>query len=90
MSARPVFFIHGEKDSYVRPEQAKRIYDQAHEPKFLWIVPQAKHNQAVEEAPELYRERTTAFFRQYLLSVESSQERTAFENIAELKPISAV
>lgn len=87
MSARPIFFIHGEKDSYVRPEHAKRIYDQGHEPKFLWIVPNAKHNQAVEAAPELYRERTTAFFRQYL-SVEGSQAKSSFEDIAELKPTS--
>ncbi len=87
MSARPVFFIHGRKDSYVRPEQAKRIYEQAQEPKFLWIVPKAKHNLAVEVAPELYSRRTAAFFSQYLLNAESSQEKPSFEDIAELKPI---
>ncbi len=89
MSARPVFFIHGRKDSYVRPEQATRIYEQAQEPKFLWIVPKAKHNLAVEVAPELYSRRTAAFFSQYLLNAESSQEKPSFEDIAELKPIGA-
>ncbi len=89
MSARPIFFIHGEKDSYVRPEQARRIYEQAQEPKFLWIVPKAKHNHAVDEAPELYCERTAAFFRQYLLNAESSHEQPALSDIAELKPVGA-
>jgi fermentation-respiration switch protein FrsA (DUF1100 family) len=88
MAARPIFFIHGQKDSYVRPEHARRIYDQAHEPKFLWIVPEAKHNQAVDADPELYRERTAAFFEQYL-NGKSSPGKPSFEDIAELKPLGA-
>lgn len=89
MVPRPIFFIHGKKDGYIRPEQAVRIYGQAREPKFIWIVPKAKHNRSVEVAPELYAERTTAFFRKYLLQASSAQEDGAFKDIGELKPVDA-
>lgn len=89
MTPRPLFFIHGKKDSYIRLEQAMRIYKQAKEPKFIWIVPKAKHNRSVEVAPELYSRRTVAFFKEYLLPATGVQEETTFDRIAELKPIGA-
>ena len=89
MAPRPLFLIHGKKDSYIKPEQALRIYNQAREPKFIWIVPKAKHNRSVEVAPDLYAKRTVAFFKEYLLQATNVQEETTFERIAELKPIGA-
>jgi fermentation-respiration switch protein FrsA (DUF1100 family) len=86
MVPRPIFFIHGKKDGYIGPDQAVRIYEQAQEPKFIWIVPKAKHNRSIEVVPELYAERTTAFFRRYLLGSNGSQENEVFEDLAELKP----
>ncbi|NIA07238.1 MAG: alpha/beta fold hydrolase [Actinobacteria bacterium] len=87
MEPRPIFFIHGKKDGYIKPEQAMRIYEQAREPKFIWIVPKAKHNRSVEVTPQLYAQRTTAFFRKYLLQAATSiQDNEVFEDIAELKP----
>jgi alpha-beta hydrolase superfamily lysophospholipase len=66
MIARPIMFIHGKKDSYIRSDQAELLYRAAAEPKYLWIVPNAKHNQSVTTAPDQYAARTTAFFGKYL------------------------
>ena len=86
MDSRPMFFIHGKKDSYIEPEQAVRIYAQARKPKFIWIVPKARHNRSVEVVPGLYSERTTAFFRKYLLPGGTAGKCEAFEDTSELKP----
>ena len=66
MAPRPVLFIHGEKDSYLPVEQSRRLYALAPQPKFLWIAPDAKHNQAVVHHPDFYAELVTSFFDRYL------------------------
>jgi pimeloyl-ACP methyl ester carboxylesterase len=66
MQARPMFFIHGQKDSYIREDQTRLLYDAAPDPKYIWIVEGAKHNQSVVVARRQYASRTTAFFRKYL------------------------
>jgi pimeloyl-ACP methyl ester carboxylesterase len=66
MLPRPIMFIHGERDSYIRSEQTQLLYSCAAEPKYLWIVPQAKHNQSVLAAPQAYARGTVAFFSRYL------------------------
>jgi len=70
MQPRPTFFIHGLKDSYIRPEQGQRLYDLAPSPKYLWLVEGAKHNQSVVVAPKEYAARTIAFFRRHLAEEE--------------------
>lgn len=74
MSPRPMFFIHGERDSYIRSEQTRFLYALAPQPKFLWIVPGAKHNQSAVLAPDAYRQRTVAFFERFLTGIEGSME----------------
>jgi uncharacterized protein len=66
MAGRPIMFIHGGRDSYIRQEHSELLYENAAEPKYLWIVPQAKHNQAVIVAREEYAARTIAFFAKHL------------------------
>lgn len=66
LSTRPMLMIHGGADSYIKPELARDIFDVAREPKELWIVPEAKHNQAVVCEPEEYQRRTRAFLASYL------------------------
>ncbi|HNX26175.1 MAG TPA: alpha/beta hydrolase [Phycisphaerae bacterium] len=66
MQPRPVFFIHGKRDSYIRVDQSKILHGQAPEPKFLWAVDKAKHNQAVVIQPQKYASRTINFFDKYL------------------------
>ncbi len=61
-----ILFIHGQKDSYIKPDQAQLLYDLARPPKYLWIVPEAKHNQSAVTAADQYAARTVAFFEKYL------------------------
>ncbi len=74
MVSCPILFIHGEKDSYIRAEQAGILYTAAGQPKYLWIVPRAKHNQSVIVAPVEYTARIEAFFRRHLAGEEVGEE----------------
>ena len=75
--ARPTMFIHGEKDSYIRPEIGRTLYKAAAEPKYLWIVPGAKHNQSVTVAAKEYVARTVGFFKRHLADEQVSDEQLA-------------
>jgi pimeloyl-ACP methyl ester carboxylesterase len=66
MQPRAMMFIHGQRDSYIREDQTRLLHRLAPEPKYLWIVEQAKHNQSVIIRPEEYAQRTVAFFRCHL------------------------
>jgi len=59
---RPVLMIHGEGDTYIKPEMARVLFDRARGPKELWVVPKAKHNQALAVAGDEYHTRLVAFF----------------------------
>jgi pimeloyl-ACP methyl ester carboxylesterase len=65
LAPRPWLMIHGEKDAYIGPSIARRLFAEAREPKECWIVPKAKHNRCRELEPKAYAERIAAFFRQY-------------------------
>ncbi len=69
MEPRPILMIHGQRDSYLPVEQARLLFDSAKEPKELWIVPGAKHNQSVTIQPEEYAQRTIAFFDRHLAGI---------------------
>ncbi len=62
ISPRPVLIMHGEADADVPVEQAHRLYDEAQQPKELWIVPRAKHRQIEQVAEAEYRRRVIDFF----------------------------
>lgn len=66
-----MLMIHGQRDSYIREELAQQLYDSVPGPKQLWIVPTAKHNQAVATEPEEFARRTSGFFLRHLAGVES-------------------
>ena len=66
MQPRPIFFVHGQRDSYIREDQTRILYAEAPSPKYLWIVESAKHNQSVIVQPKQYASRTIAFFRRHL------------------------
>lgn len=64
---RPLLMIHGGADTYIRPEMAESLFEQCRgRPRELWIVPGAKHNQALSVAGAEYHERIVAFFDQHL------------------------
>ena len=66
MQPRPILFILGQRDGYVSEQQCKVLHAAAPEPKYLWIVKQAKHNQSVVVEPKQYAQRTIAFFNEHL------------------------
>ncbi len=74
MPPRPMLFVHGERDSYIPVAQTQLLYALAAQPKYLWIVPGAKHNQSVVVDPERYAIRTVAFFNRYLAGDAQSEE----------------
>ncbi|HWL95609.1 MAG TPA: alpha/beta fold hydrolase [Phycisphaerae bacterium] len=63
---RPILFIHGERDSYIPVEQSRLLYAQSPQPRYLWVVARAKHNQSVDLQPELYAQHSIHFFSRYL------------------------
>jgi len=77
LTPRPMLFIHGEKDSYLPVEQSRRLYALAPQPKYLWIAPGARHNQAVIHHPEFYAELTVGFFDRHLAGAELRAEHGA-------------
>ena len=54
--------IHGEKDNYVVPQIARQLFDSAAEPKQFWLVPEARHNGAIQVAGTVYARRLVEFF----------------------------
>lgn len=84
MAPRPILFIHGERDSYIPVEQSRLLYALSPQPKYLWIVPQAKHNQSVAVEPEEYTRRTVEFFDRYLAGIDDPANMYHERRFAEL------
>jgi pimeloyl-ACP methyl ester carboxylesterase len=66
IAPRPLFMIHGEADTYIKPEIARELFESAREPRTFWLVDGAKHNQALHVAGEEYHQRLVDFFTQHL------------------------
>jgi fermentation-respiration switch protein FrsA (DUF1100 family) len=58
--------IHGALDTYIKPEMARALFEEAREPKEFWLVAEAKHNQALQVAGDEYRRRILEFFEKHL------------------------
>ncbi len=69
LAPRPLLMIHGGADNYIKPDMARALFDMALEPKELWIVDKAKHNQAIHLAADEYKRRVLAFFDQHLAGI---------------------
>lgn len=70
LAPRPLLLIHGGDDTYIRPEMAKSLFDRARQPKEIWLVEGAKHNQALKVANGEYERRVLEFFNQHLAGPE--------------------
>ncbi len=66
ISPRPVMFIHGDGDRVTDPEDSRRMYGLAGEPKELWLVPGAEHVGSYYRDREEYSRRVNAFFAGHL------------------------
>jgi uncharacterized protein len=66
LAPRPLLMIHGRSDTYIRVEMAESLFRLAQQPKEMWVVEDAKHNQAFHVANGAYKERVLAFFDKHL------------------------
>lgn len=64
-NTRPVLFFHGEKDTYVYPNNSFQNYMLCKAPKELVIVPEARHLCSAYADPELYQCTVMEFFEKY-------------------------
>ncbi|MSQ92957.1 MAG: alpha/beta fold hydrolase [Gemmataceae bacterium] len=71
LSPRPLLMIHGGGDIYITPEMAKSLFALAQQPKELWLVEKAKHNQSLHLAGDEYKKRVQEFFDKNLAGLPS-------------------
>lgn len=62
----PMFFIHGDADTYVPTWMVYKLYEAKPQPKELWIVPGAKHAESYKDYPQEYTERVKNFVGKYI------------------------
>jgi len=65
-SPRPLLLIHGERDDYLPPDNAQRLFQAAGEPKELWLAPGSGHAMARLDHSREYVQRVHAFFQRWL------------------------
>lgn len=73
---RPLLMIHGQGDTYIKPDMAKELFERAATPntaKTLWIVDGAKHNQALAVSGDEYVRRLVEFFDSNLMANNSTE-----------------
>jgi len=62
----PIFIIAGTNDKHTTLSESKRMYDEALEPKKIWLVEGAKHQNFHQFSPLMYQEKVLDFFDKYL------------------------
>jgi fermentation-respiration switch protein FrsA (DUF1100 family) len=65
IAPRPVLLMQGSTDDTVPPNDVRILFDQAREPKSIWIVEGAGHCQLREKYPEQYRQHVIDFLTRY-------------------------
>ncbi|MCD7937509.1 MAG: alpha/beta hydrolase [Tannerellaceae bacterium] len=62
----PMFFIHGDQDTYVPTRMVYPLYETKQGEKELWVVPGVEHAVAYWDYTEEYVQRTKAFVSKYI------------------------
>jgi len=62
----PVMVIAGTEDRHTQQEESLRLFEEAREPKQLWLIEGAKHQDFHSFVGEEYEKRVLKFLRQYL------------------------
>jgi fermentation-respiration switch protein FrsA (DUF1100 family) len=73
ISPRSVFIIQGADDMTIPPDSARRLFDAAGEPRFLWIGENVGHASMFEELPLEYTQRVIEFFEEAFSSNSDEQ-----------------
>ena len=66
LAPRPLLLIHGERDDYLPPDNAQRLFAAAGEPKELWLAPGSGHAMARLDHGREYVARVHGFFQRWL------------------------
>lgn len=64
--AKPMLFIHGDKDNFVPTRMIYSLYAAKPQPKAMWIVPNAAHAASYLLYPKEYTERVKDFVSKYM------------------------
>jgi len=62
----PVLIVAGAKDEHTRLAESKELFAAASEPKELWVLPAAKHEDFLAADPLGYESRVVGFLREHL------------------------
>jgi fermentation-respiration switch protein FrsA (DUF1100 family) len=57
----PVFILHGTADDLISSRYSEQVYAEANEPKELWLIAGAKHNNMAEVGGQEYERRVLGF-----------------------------
>jgi fermentation-respiration switch protein FrsA (DUF1100 family) len=63
----------GAEDQHTTIEESRQMFNAASEPKELWVVDGAKHDDLYLVTKEAYERRVLDFFRQYLKTKRDSE-----------------
>lgn len=58
----PIFIMHGMADNLIKYQYSEMVYKNTGEPKELWLIPGAKHNDMAEVGGKEYEDRILRFF----------------------------
>lgn len=65
-SKTPIFFIHGDKDTFVKTHMVYDLYDVANCEKEIWVVKDAGHAEAKNKDPQMYFDKIFNFLENKL------------------------
>jgi predicted alpha/beta hydrolase len=87
LGSRPLLMIHGANDTYIKPEMARTLFRYASDPKELWIVEGAKHNQALNIVGDEYCRRVLEFFDLHLAQDKNDLPQSRKERVKETEKV---
>ena len=77
LAPTPLCLIHGTSDDVVPYEHSILLYEQAKEPKELWLIERGGHVDALRKPDSVYRKKLSSFFRRALEKTGSQTARQA-------------
>jgi len=67
ISPRPVYIVHSTADIVAPPDSGEKLFNAAHEPRFLWLETSSPHLAIYLDNPRRYQRRLVGFFDEWLL-----------------------
>ena len=69
-----IFIVTGSEDKHTTPAESQRMFEAAPEPKQLWIIPKAIHQDFDALVPREYEKKTLDFFNHYLVTSKPARQ----------------